>query len=359
MTGTLAGFVLRLCRESAGHTQSGMAEILSVDLATVQGWESGRRPLANMKAGALLELRRKLPVLGADTVLVGLLDPAMDADRIIAAALDPPRDALLHPLAGWVHDRAVAHMIGWAIQGTPPPVVSARPLASRRGAAPKSPMLTVVDRQQLFAHLRQVAEESHRAGTAAPLLRRQALYLTSYDRTPEARAWTAHTLYQGRGVLGLRGWSERWAEARSTATALARQGDQQPLIDFIERALADDDQGEVANLNYWAHWLGAGSGQQADDRFMADRNLSGLDPVRLFRLLVRGVDEAPTYAELYAHTLWALLHRHPWLPLAAPETAGLLASQSERLLDGAGPVLSSRSRREFAAVHEQSVRRST
>ncbi|WP_215910174.1 helix-turn-helix domain-containing protein [Streptacidiphilus fuscans] len=359
MTGIVAGFVLRLCRESAGHTQARIAEVLGVDLATVQGWESGRRPLANMKAGALLELRRRLPALGADAALVGMLDAAMDADRIIGAALGPPQDAARHPLAGWVHDRAVAHMIGWAAQGTPPPQIAARPRPPRRGAAPKTPLLPAADRQQFFEHLRQAAEEAHRAGQAAPLLRRQALYLTSYDRRPEARAWTTHALHQGRRVLGLRGWSDRWAEARSTATALARQGDPQPLVDFIDRALCDDDQGEAANLNYWAHWLGAGRGQHADDRFMADRDLTGWEPVALFRLLVQGVDEAPTYVELYAHTLWALLRLHPWLPLAVPGTAGLLTSQAEKLLDGAGPVLSSRARREITAVHQHSALRST
>jgi DNA-binding transcriptional regulator YiaG len=43
--GIVSGYMLRLCRESAELTQTGMAEVLGVDLATVQGWESGRRPL--------------------------------------------------------------------------------------------------------------------------------------------------------------------------------------------------------------------------------------------------------------------------------------------------------------------------
>ncbi|PBC80221.1 MULTISPECIES: hypothetical protein [unclassified Streptomyces] len=72
-----------------------------MELDTLQGWESGRRPLANMRAGALLELRRRLPALGADTGLVQWLDAAMDADRIIAAGLTGDVGGP-HPLAGWV-----------------------------------------------------------------------------------------------------------------------------------------------------------------------------------------------------------------------------------------------------------------
>ncbi|WP_234376298.1 hypothetical protein [Streptomyces sp. CB01201] len=85
-------------------------------------------------------------------------------------------------------------------------------------------------------------------------------------------------LQKGRGALSVHGWSSLWPEARSTATALARQGDPQPLRDFIERALVDDDAGEAANLNYWAYWLGAASRPQPSDLFMRDRELTGWDP---------------------------------------------------------------------------------
>ncbi|MEV7442808.1 hypothetical protein AB0O22_16900 [Streptomyces sp. NPDC091204] len=57
-------------------TQQGLAELLAVDLATVQGWESGRRPLANMKAGVLLGMRRRLAVLGASPAVLASDDDA-------------------------------------------------------------------------------------------------------------------------------------------------------------------------------------------------------------------------------------------------------------------------------------------
>ncbi|WP_274563631.1 XRE family transcriptional regulator [Streptomyces spiramyceticus] len=348
VTGAIAGYILRLARESIPRTQIGLAEALEVDLATVQGWESGRRPLANMKAGALLDLRRRLPALGADRTVVQLLDPAMDADRIISVTLDPPERPGWHPLAEWVHTRDTTHMIAWAVNGTPPPLIASRPAPRRRGAVPAAPMLPAQDRADLFIHLRDTAEGAHRAGESAPLLRRQALYLTSYDRSPGAPAWIAHALHSRRGALAVRGWSPHWAEARSTAAALARQGDQQPLLDFIERALVDDDNGEAANLNYWAYWLGAANGPQASDLFMRDRDLTSWDPVTLLRLLIQGLDEAPTYVELYAHSLWALLGAHPWLPQASPSLAAALGERTGLILDGGG--ISPRSRRDLGAV---------
>ncbi|MET9293591.1 hypothetical protein [Streptomyces sp. NPDC003077] len=60
---------------------------LDVDIETVQGWESGRRPVANVRAGTLLDLRRRLPALSADAGLVEGLSAAMDADRFLAARL--------------------------------------------------------------------------------------------------------------------------------------------------------------------------------------------------------------------------------------------------------------------------------
>lgn len=230
--GAVTGFVLRLARESIPRTQAGLAEALRVELDTLQGWESGRRPLANMRAGALLELRRRLPALGADATLVQWLDAAMDADRIIAAGLGDDAGGP-HPLAGWVHTRETAHMLAWALNGTAPPALCGRLPGPRRGSVPVAPRLAAADRAVFFDHLRDTTEDAARQGAAGTLLHRQALYLASYDEGSEAAAWTAQTLHRRRDVLARRGWSPHWAEARSTATALARLGDPQPLLDFI------------------------------------------------------------------------------------------------------------------------------
>ncbi|MEV8534701.1 helix-turn-helix transcriptional regulator [Streptomyces sp. NPDC051211] len=349
VSGTISGFVLRTARESTPHTQRSMAEALGVDLTTFQGWESGRRPLANMKASALLDLRRHLAVLGAEADLVALLDAAMDADRIISASLHPDgRARLLHPLGEWVHTRDTAHMLAWALTGAPPPALAGRPAPARRGPVAAAPLLPAPERRAFFTHLRDLAESAHRTDNRGVLLHRQALYLSSYDRSPEAVSWTAQTLHARRGVLAGRGWSPQWAEARSTATALARLGDPVPLLDFIERAMADDDTGETANLNYWAYWLGAARRPQADDTFMRDPD-AGWDPITLLRALTQGLHLAPGYVDLYTHSLWALLTAHPWLPLASPTLAASLDTRTDRLLSEG--VLSKRARRELSAVH--------
>ncbi|MFI8515067.1 helix-turn-helix domain-containing protein [Streptomyces sp. NPDC085460] len=344
----MTGFVLRLARESIPRTQAAMADELGVDLGTVQGWESGRRPLAHMKAGALLRLRQRLGFLGADTGVLALLDPAMDADQIIKAALEPAGDGGPHPLATWVHTRETAHMVAWSVTGVAPPALRARVPLSGRGPAASAPLLGATDRRRLFDHLREVADAARKPGGGG-LLHRQALYLASYDRGPEATSWTAHHLHARRDVLARRGWSETWAEARSTATALARLGDPQPLLDFIERSLAGDDTAEAANLNYWAYWLGGVRLPQADDGFMRERGPASWDPVTLLRGLTHGMHDAPGYVDLYVHTLWALLTAHPWLPQASHGLADELADRTGRLLDGG--AASSRARRELQAMH--------
>lgn len=347
--GLIAGFVLRTARESIPRSQEEMAELLGVGVGTYQGWESGRRPISNMRAADLLNLRRRLPALGADPNVVALLDAAMDADRVIEAALTPPRPGVPHPLSEWVHTRDTAHMIAWAANGSTPPALRQRPIPARRGPVASAPQLTPTERTAFFAHLRDTAEAAVRVGREGSLLHRQALYLTSYDHGPEAASWTAHALHSRRGVLVGRGWTPHWAEARSTATALARLGDPQPLWDFIERSMADSEDGEVANLNYWALWLGAIQRPQANDAFMRDRGMTDWDPVTLLRGLVHGLHQAPGFVDLYAHTVWALLEAHTWLPLAAGDLTRALANRTTQLLDGS--ALSERSRRELSTVH--------
>ncbi|MCX4635616.1 hypothetical protein QT196_34665 [Streptomyces sp. P9-2B-2] len=52
-------------------------------------------------------------------------------------------------------------------------------------------------------------------------------------------------------------------------------GDDQTLLDFIDRAIVDDDVAETANLNYGAYWLGAIRKPQPNDGFMQGRQRTG------------------------------------------------------------------------------------
>ncbi|MFD2619927.1 XRE family transcriptional regulator [Streptomyces chumphonensis] len=323
-----------------------MAETMGVDLATWQGWESGRRPLANVKAGMVLDIRRRLLALGADSCVLRMLDAAMDADRIISATTHP-EEIRRHPLADWVHTRDTAHMIAWALNGTTPPALISRSTQSRRGPVAKAPLLSAPDRNTFFSRLRDAADSAVREGEDGLLLHRQALYLCSYDRATEASSWVGHALHARRDLIAARGWTPHWATARSTATALVRLGDSQPLLDFIDRAMVDDDTAETANLNYWAYWLGAIREPQANDGFMRERP-TDWEPVRLLRGLANGLHQAPGYVDLYVHSLWALLTSHRWLPLADRELADQIALRTARLLDH--DRISVRSRRELSAV---------
>src|SRR5216683_2871395 len=88
--GRVSGYVLKVIRESTGQTQEQFAERLGVAGATVQGWESGRRPLMAMPAGNFLALRTWLRRLGADPGLLDSLTQALEADLFIGQALATP-----------------------------------------------------------------------------------------------------------------------------------------------------------------------------------------------------------------------------------------------------------------------------
>jgi transcriptional regulator with XRE-family HTH domain len=87
--GTVTAAVLKLARMSAGLSQEAFAAMLQLSLDTVQGWESGRRPLPATSAATLLDVRHELAAADADTHLVAALDPAARADWIIGRTLEP------------------------------------------------------------------------------------------------------------------------------------------------------------------------------------------------------------------------------------------------------------------------------
>ncbi|WP_220188837.1 XRE family transcriptional regulator [Streptomyces phytophilus] len=328
-----------------------MAEELGVDTTTVQGWESGRRPLTAIPTAQLLSLRRHLLRTGADPALLVLLDDAMEADSVIGYALEARHaheDFRDHPLAGWVFTRSVTHMLTWAINGAAPAALPppSAPVPRRRGPTPAAPVLSTDERHRFFGHLRRFAEIADAAGEEGALLRRQALYLCSYDSASDTRAWLAEMQSRRTTHLAHAVWAPAWSDARSLATSLTRHGDVEMLHAFIERGMSSDA-GETANLNYWAHWLGLDRLPRPDDSFMAGPSFHSWDPGALLRSLVDRLDPALGCVDLNVHSVWALVASRPGL--LAADHRGDLQSRVSLLLDG--DRVSSRARRELDSLH--------
>jgi hypothetical protein len=115
--------------------------------------------------------------------------------------------------------------------------------------------------RRIGANLNQAVSKDRRTPSGL-LLARQAYYLIGFDASPETSAWLAQMYRTDRRVVRpARGWSPFWPLARSTASALTRLGDPEPMRRFIADQLCDEA-GERANLNYWAFWTGDFDEQQ-------------------------------------------------------------------------------------------------
>lgn len=267
--GVVTGYLMKLIRESIPASQEQLAEHLGVDRGTVQGWESSRRSFTAVPHGYSLAIRQRLVRLGGHRTLLHALDRAAEADLLIGQILDSdPADAVdNHPLGWSVLNHAVTDLISWAVSGAEPRIIQHANLspAERRGPTAAGPSLDAADRRRFFENLRMLADRAA-SNDDVILLHRQACYLGSLDRTGAPAAWLAPAgtfPYFHRAQP----WTPRWVDARSVATSLARQGDRQPLRDFITHAHCDD-QSELAGLNYWAFWVGEIDQQQPDDRFI-------------------------------------------------------------------------------------------
>ena len=153
-TGVVAGFVLKLSRQTAGLTQEKLAELLGVDPTTVQGWESGRRPLAAVGAGELVKLSARLARAGAPASTARHLTEAIEADLVLSTGItagDSWVDPDHHPLAAVVHRKTITNLITWPFTGSTPPqlgeFVSKVP---RRGPVAPHPLLHADERTRFF-----------------------------------------------------------------------------------------------------------------------------------------------------------------------------------------------------------------
>ncbi|MEU8690491.1 helix-turn-helix transcriptional regulator [Streptomyces sp. NPDC048665] len=342
-TGLPSGYVLRVIREQQGYTQDEAAERLKVSPDTIAGWETGRRPLTAIPVGQMLHLRHQLMQMGASPTLLLALARALEADVLLASVLDEDTPVEESPLGAMVMQRELAEILVWPLNGVAPRPVRAlpRPARPRRGPAPSGPQLTAAERHAFFTRMRSTAEQSRRPEQF--LLRRQALYLSGYDRDPDTSDWLAHQQRTERPD----DWLTTWLNNRSVAAVAARHGDRDRMEHFIHTALQDDDAGEAANLAYWAYWIGEAPVPQLSDEFIADGSLGPWNGDKLLGHLVDGIAPEHGYVDLNIHSVWALLQVRPNL-LHSGEAARALRERLPIMLDSS--ELSSRARRELESI---------
>ncbi|MEV0897923.1 helix-turn-helix transcriptional regulator [Actinoplanes sp. NPDC049802] len=320
-----------MARQSAALTQEGLAEALDVDVTTVQGWESGRRPLSAVSAGEFLRLCGRLSRLGAPAATGRHLREAIEADQVLSVGIttgarwvEPDR----HPLAASVHRWTITNLILWPILGRMPRHLHQfRPQVPRRGPTPVQPSLSAEERTRFHAHLFTIAERAQRDDEA--LLRRQAVYLLGFDGRPEAVDWLRTEWHRAGQSRPADGDIAGLLEARSASVALAVAGDSSHLYDFVDHMTDQSD--EVANLNYWAYWIGELSDEQTDDAFMLSADTRSWTGVKLLHHLLERLGPASPQRPLNICTLHALIASRPALLTERPAVRSLCGLALDRL----------------------------
>lgn len=347
--GAVSGFLLKLIRESTRLTQVQLAEELGVDVASVQGWESGRRPLAALRAADLVRLRVRLLRRGAQPTLFATMDDAIHADLIIAETVQAGGRLSKtggHPLGTTVHTCTLSSLITWPFTGmVPAPVRDLMTARARRGPVPDRPTLTADEREGFFDHLLVTADATSREDTA--LARRQSIYMLGFDSRESTAEWLRAEHSRAMRDAGRTDQVPSWVVVRSSAVALANGGDRDPLRAFLRHALATNRL-EQANLNYWAYWVGEIDGVQVDDAFMGRVDPQAWSGGRLWAHLLELLQPGSGQAELDLHTVWSLLIAHPTLLSDRPRLRSATASKIDEL--AADRDLSVQARRELSDV---------
>ncbi|BAL92739.1 hypothetical protein AMIS_75190 [Actinoplanes missouriensis 431] len=166
--------MLKLARQSATLTQERLAEELGVDVTTVQGWESGRRPLAAMGAGDFLKLCGRLSRLGAPAATGRHLRESIEADQVLTTGVVAGESWVepdSHPLAASVHRWTITNLILWPILGRiPRHLHEFVPQVPRRGPTPTQPTLSAEERTRFLNHLpdHRRTRTAVRRGATAP-----------------------------------------------------------------------------------------------------------------------------------------------------------------------------------------------
>ncbi len=326
----MSGFVLKLARQSSGLTQEKLAECLRVDVTSVQGWESGRRPLTAMNVGDFARLSSRLARLGAPSSTGRHLREAVEADLVLSTGIAAGGtwvDPAAHPLATKVHRRNLTNLITWPLTGhLPYQLEEFVPTTPRRGPVPSHPSLYADERTRFFDHMLAVAERGTHADEA--LLRRQAVYLLGFDHRAEVVEWL-RSEWQRAGTRRVDDDISRLLEARSASVALASAGDGTHIHDFV--IATSDTKAEIADLNYWAHWIGELAEDEVDDTFMFNRDPRAWSGVRLCRHLTNRLDPTSPHLPLNLHSLYTLVASRPALLTGRSNALASIAEALDRV----------------------------
>lgn len=329
--GVVSGFVLKLARQSAGFTQERFAESAGVDASTVQAWESGRRPLSAMQAGDFLLLRNSLTRAGAPPSIGRHLHEAVEADLVLSSGITAGghwSEREPHPLAAVVHRRSLTNMITWPVTGQAPAALLAfTSKVPRRGPVANGPSLSAEERTRFFDHLLAVAEQAN--GPENLLLRRQAVYLLGFDHRTATADWLRAEWQRAFRKKVTDGDVSGLLGTRSASVALASAGDGDRLHDFV--AGISGEQAEIANLNYWAYWIGELVDDQVDDAFMMRTDSRSWGGVQLMRHLIERLDVTAPQLRLNLHTLHSLVALRPSLLTEWPQLHHPLMSGLEKI----------------------------
>lgn len=345
--GAVSGFLLKLLRESAHLTQTEFAELAGVDPTTVYGWESGRRPLAGLRAGDLARVRMLLTRHDAPPHAIALLGDALEADLIIGDTIAINHGATApeqHPLSVSVHQRTLANLITWPVTGRPPAQLADLDARRGRGPRPAKPVISATDRQRFFDNLLLTADRCRWPDDA--LLRRQATFLLGFDERAESSDWLAGELTRALGSTTSTG-PPAWLRVRSSAIALAAAGDREPLRAWLSQ-LRNDHAQEQTNLAYYAYWVGElGTGPVTTDAAMVRADPGTWSGDRLLQHLLDRLHPGTEQADLYAHTLADLIASHPHL-LANPGLRTATRAALDRM--SGNPELMPQARHDLANV---------
>jgi hypothetical protein len=321
-------------------TQEETAEALGMDVGTIKGWETGRRPIGRVQVGRLAQVRRRLRELGARPALLANLDTAVTVDDFTAQAIAGDCSAL----GSEVVTRSWMALATWAVCGRPP--------ATAQDVAPEEPLLSAEARKEFFASVTEATERAP-AGPAGDLLRHQAYYVAAWHPVAGADL-VQRALRSGRHARLEPGtWTPAWAVTRSLAVAAACAGDTGPLEWFTHRHLSEPVC-QDANLVYWAYWVGAVPDAASSEEFMVAHGLGVQQASHLLRHLAVNLCPALPYSILSVHTIWSICRRWPELLGCDAELAAHVAAAASAMLDNGS--LPATARRELSDVHAQAIR---